>query len=84
MRVRIVQTPDATSFEVKLAVNRWSCGQWEPVRTFELHESDQAYEFAMKLSMTKRIPVERAVFEDGKTIMDALAPPVGKPSEIKP
>lgn len=68
MRVRIVRNPDALSSAVNLDVQRWSDGQWKHVIYFELSESAQANEFAMKLSLTKRIPVEMAVFEDGEKL----------------
>lgn len=74
MRVRVVQVPDALSSQVKLDVQRWCGGQWEHVMNFELHEFDQAHEFAMKLSMTKRVPTEMAVFEDGEKVEGGLAP----------
>lgn len=68
MRVRVVRTPAALSSTVVLDVQRWCGGQWEHVMNFELHESEQATEFAMKLSMSKRFPVELAVFEDGQKL----------------
>lgn len=68
MRVKIIRWTDPTSSEATLRVQRWCDGQWEPVRDFGLHESEQAHEFAMKLSLTKRIPVEMAVFEDGEKL----------------
>lgn len=68
MRVRVMRDPDPTSSQVRLAVQRWSSGQWEHVMNFELQESQQAHEFALKLSLTKRFPVEMAVFEDGKKV----------------
>lgn len=66
MKVRVIRDPDPTSSQVRLAVQRWSSGQWEHVMNFQLHEFDQAHEFAMKLSLTKRFPIEMAVFEDGE------------------
>lgn len=74
MRVRVVQTPDALSSQVKLDVQRWSSGQWEHVMNFELHESEKANEFAMKLSMTKRVTTELAVFLDGQKVEDTGEP----------
>lgn len=68
MRVRIIREPDATSSLVRLVVQRWNVGQWENVMNFELGESEQAHEFAMKLSMSKRVPNEIAQFEDGKEV----------------
>lgn len=68
MRVKIIRWTDPTSSQATLRVQRWCDGQWEPVRDFGLHESEQAHEFAMKLSLTKRIPVEMAVFEDGEKL----------------
>lgn len=88
MRVRVVQVPDALSSQVKLDVQRWCGGQWEHVMNFELHEFDQAHEFAMKLSMTKRVPTETAVYLDGEKVEASGEPvfvtPTGsveKPSE---
>lgn len=74
MRVRIIRWTDPTSSQVNLAVQRWCAGQWElvgPAGTFALHESEQAHEFAMKLSLTKRFPVEMAVFEDGEKLSES-------------
>lgn len=74
MRVRVIRWTDPTSSRVNLAVQRWCAGQWEPVGpagNFALHESEQAHEFALKLSMTKRVPVEMAVFEDGEKISES-------------
>jgi len=68
MRVRVVRLPDPTSSEVKLVVQRWCAGQWEFVQPFALSESEQANEFAMKLSMTKREPAEMATFVDGEKV----------------
>lgn len=39
---------------------------------FELNQSAQASDFAMKLSMSKRVPVEMAVFEDGEKVERGL------------
>lgn len=75
MRVRVVQTPAALSSTIVLAVQRWSSGQWEHVMNFALHESEQASEFAMKLSLTKREPTEVAVFEDGEKVESRTIPP---------
>lgn len=69
MRVKIIRWTDPTSSQATLRVQRWCDGQWEPVRDFGLHESEQANEFSMKLSLTKRVPVEMAVFEDGEKIV---------------
>jgi hypothetical protein len=69
MRVRVVRRPDPGSSFANLAVQRWCDGQWEHVINFGLHESDEAHKFAMKLSLSKRIPVEMAVFEDGEKIV---------------
>lgn len=41
---------------------------------FALSESDQADEFALKLSMTKRVPIEMAVFEDGEKVEGLRVP----------
>jgi hypothetical protein len=76
MRVKIIRWTDPTSSHVTLRVQRWCDGQWEKVIDFPLHESEQANEFAMKLSMTKRVPVEMAVFEDGRKIQADLSRPV--------
>lgn len=65
MRVRVMRWTDPTSSAARLRVDRWCDGQWEPVKDFGLYESNEANEFAMKLSMTKREPAELAVFEDG-------------------
>ena len=35
---------------------------------FELDELRQAHEFALKLSLSTRIPAELAVFEDGQKL----------------
>jgi hypothetical protein len=69
MRVKIIRWTDPTSSVVTLRVLRWCDAQWEPVREFPLNESEQANEFAMKLSLTKRVPVEMAVFEDGEKLV---------------
>lgn len=66
MRVRVMRDPDPTSSQARLTVQRWFGGQWDLVRSFELHEFDQAHEFAMKLSMSKRDPTELAAFDDGE------------------
>jgi hypothetical protein len=71
MRVKIIRWTDPTSSQATLRVLRWCDGQWEPVRDFGLHESEQANEFAMKLSLTKRVPVEMAVFEDGEKLSES-------------
>lgn len=70
MRVKIIRWTDPTSSNVTLRVQRWCAGQWELVDggEFGLHQSDQANEFAMKLSMSKREPVEMAMFEDGEKL----------------
>jgi len=68
MRVRIIRWTDPTSSLVNLRVQRWCAGQWERVLDFPLNESEQANEFAMRLSFTKRVPVETATFEDGKEL----------------
>jgi hypothetical protein len=70
MRVRVIRWTDPTSSYALLAVQRWCDGQWEVVRNFPLNESEQAHAFAMSLSLTKRIPVEMAVFEDGQKLSD--------------
>lgn len=64
----MIRWDDATSSKSNLRVERWYEVQWEPVMTFELEERRQAHEFALKLSMTKRVPVQLAVFEDGKKV----------------
>lgn len=92
MRVRVIRWTDPTSSTTQLMVQRWCAGQWEPVLKFELHEFDQAHEFAMKLSMTKRFPVELAVFHDGEKVEAGaeplfITPPTvvdDKPSESSP
>ncbi len=70
MRVRVIRWTDPTSSQATLRVMRWCAGQWERVvgGDFGLNESEAANEFAMKLSMTKREPVEMAVFEDGEKL----------------
>lgn len=68
MRVKIIRWTDPTSSQATLRVQRWCEGQWEPVRDFGLHESEQANEFAMKLSMSLRAPIEVAVYQDGKKV----------------
>lgn len=68
MRVRVMHRPDPTSSQAVLEVQRWCSGQWEHVINFQLHASEQANEFAMKLSMTKRIPTELAVYLDGEKV----------------
>lgn len=68
MRVRIIRWPDPVSSQALLSVERWCAGHWEPVRKFQLGESDIASEFALKLSMSKRNPVETIVFEDGEKV----------------
>jgi len=68
MRVRIIRWTDPTSSAARLRVDRWCDGQWEPVKDFGLYEANEADEFAMKLSMTKREPTELAVFEDGEKL----------------
>jgi hypothetical protein len=80
MRVKIIRWTDPTSSSVNLRVLRWCDAQWEPVKDFGLHESEQANEFAMKLSMSKRVPVELAVFEDG----EKLAPNISVPPIVNP
>lgn len=79
MRVKIIRWTDPTSSLVNLRVLRWCDAQWEPVKDFPLNESEQANEFAMKLSMTKRIPVEMAVFEDGEKLERRIGPLVTVP-----
>lgn len=66
MRVRIIRWTDPVSSGASLRVQRWCAGQWEPVRDFSLGESDPAYDFAMKLSMSQRLPTEIAAFKDGE------------------
>lgn len=68
MRVRVIRWTDPLSSLANLAVQRWYDGKWEHVINFALHESEQANEFAMKLSLTKRIPVEMAVYQDGEKL----------------
>lgn len=69
MRVKIIRWTDPTSSMVTLRVQRWSSGQWETVGDdWPLSQSEQANEFAMKLSMSKRDPIEMAVFEDGRKL----------------
>ena len=68
MRVKVIRWTDPTSSQATLRVLRWCDSQWEPVRDFALNESVQANEFAMKLSLSKRDPVEMAVFEDGEKL----------------
>lgn len=75
MRVRVIRAPDPTSSDLRIAVQRWSSGQWEHVTYFGMNQSEEAGEFAMKLSMTKRVPVELAVFEDGKKVEPRKIPP---------
>lgn len=70
MRVKVIRRPDPTSSEVTLVVQRWCDGQWENVRDFSLSETDQAHAFAMGLSLTKRVPVEIAAYEDGEKISE--------------
>ena len=66
MRVRVIRDPDPTSSGLRITVQRWNSGQWEHVTYFGMNQSEEANEFAMKLSMTKRDPVELAVFQDGQ------------------
>lgn len=68
MRARVIRWTDPTSSDTKLVVQRWCSGQWEFVKPFALNESEQANEFAMRLSMTKREPVQVATFEDGEKL----------------
>lgn len=68
MRVRLIRWPDSTSSTANLRVERWCVSQWEPVMNFELDELRQAHEFALKLSLSTRIPAELAVFEDGQKL----------------
>lgn len=68
MRVKIIRWTDPTSSQVDLRVQRWCSGQWETVGTFDLHQSAEADEFALKLSLSKRVPIEVAMFEDGKKL----------------
>ena len=68
MRVRVIRWPDPLSSGIKLRVQRWCVSQWEEVLDFSLSELPQAYEFAMKLSLTPRITVEIATFEDGRKV----------------
>jgi hypothetical protein len=78
MRVKIIRCPDPTSSSVTLVVQRWCDGQWEYVKDFPLSESDQAHAFAMGLSLTKRIPVEVAVFDDGTNLTAAAKTEIAK------
>lgn len=91
MRVKILRWTDPTSSQATLRVLRWCDAQWEPVKDFGLHESEQANEFAMKLSLTKREPTELAVLEDGEKLERRIGPLVtvpdcesGKSSESQP
>jgi hypothetical protein len=86
MRVRIIRWTDPTSSAARLGVDRWCEGQWEPVKDFGLYESNEANEFAMKLSMTKRVPVEMAVFEDGEKLGPDPVLKIGKydPNDTRP
>jgi hypothetical protein len=78
MRVKVIRWTDPASSSVFLRVERWCDGQWEFVPAgssttylngmFSLDKSEQAHEFAMKLSLSKRDPVEMAVFEDGQKL----------------
>lgn len=69
MRVRVIRWTDPLSSHVHLVVQRWCAGQWEPVGVnFELNQSEAAHDFTLKLSLTKRFPVEMAVFEDGNRL----------------
>ncbi len=68
MRVRVIRCTHPLSSAANLRVERWCVGQWEPVINFELNQSEPANEFALKLSLTKRVPVEMAVFEDGEKL----------------
>lgn len=68
MRVRVIRWTDPTSSQVDLRVQRWSAGQWEHVMNFELGQEEQANEFAMKLSMSKRVPAELAAYLDGEKV----------------
>lgn len=80
MRVRIIRWTDPTSSAARLRVDRWCDGQWERVQDFGLYESNEANEFAMKLSLTKRVPVELAVFEDGEKFSQVVCKhPMGFP-----
>jgi hypothetical protein len=82
MRVKIIRWTDPTSSLVNLRVLRWCDGQWEPVGPpgeFPLNESERANEFAMKLSLTKRVPVELAMFEDGEKLEGRIGPLVTVP-----
>ncbi len=80
MRVRVIRWTDPTSSLVNLRVMRWSAGQWERVEggDFALNQFEAANEFAMKLSLTKRVPVEMAVFEDGEKMIPV--PPIVNPT----
>lgn len=68
MRVRVIRWPDPVSSVVNLRVERWCSGQWEPLVSYGLHESERANEVALQLSLTKRVPIEVAVFEDGEKL----------------
>jgi hypothetical protein len=41
---------------------------WDTVKDFELDDYDKVTAFAMDLSLTKKTPLEMAVFEEGKQI----------------
>jgi len=69
MRVRVIRWTDTATSFTDLRVQRWCVGQWEPVLNFRLDESEQANEFAFRLSLSKRFPVEVVVFEDGEKIV---------------
>lgn len=73
MRVRVIRWTDPTSSLVSLRVQRWCAGQWEYLYDgeFGLNQSEQANEFAMKLSLTQRVPVEMTVFEDGNKLSES-------------
>jgi hypothetical protein len=68
MRVRVIRWTDPATSAERLRVDRWCDGQWQPAKDFGLYESNEANEFAIKLSMTKREPSELAVFEDGEKL----------------
>ena len=86
MRVRVIRWTDPTSSQANLAVQRWCAGQWEsvgPEGNFPLCESEQANEFAMKLSMSKRIPTELTMYNDGEKVEGGLAPLFVPPERVE-
>jgi hypothetical protein len=68
MRARVIRWSDPLSSGIKLRVQRWCVSQWEDVLDFSLAELSQAYEFAMRLSLSPRISVEISTFEDGRKV----------------